>query len=83
MESTTQCLISENLNREKVFQLVSVANQFESNILIELNRKRFNAKSLLSVGMLHGAHGEIFFHANGDDCETALEELKKICVEIQ
>lgn len=81
MEYTTQCLISENLNRDKVFQLVSVANQFESNILIELNRKRFNAKSLLSVGILHGVHGEIFFHANGDDSVTALCELKKVCLE--
>jgi phosphocarrier protein HPr len=82
MESTTHCLISENLNREKVFQLVSIANKFECNILIEQNRKRFNAKSLLGVGMLHGVNGDIFFHANGDDCETALSELKKACLEV-
>lgn len=81
MESTTRCLLAENLNRDKVFQLVNVANQFESHILIELNRRKFNAKSLLSVGVLHGANGLISFHASGEDSETALTELRKVCVE--
>ncbi|MFC0557767.1 HPr family phosphocarrier protein [Halalkalibacter alkalisediminis] len=81
MELTTHCLLSDNLNRDKVFQLVNVANKFDSHILIELNRRKFNAKSLLSVGVLHGANGMISFHANGDDSETALTELKKVCIE--
>jgi phosphotransferase system HPr (HPr) family protein len=81
MELTTQCLLPENLNREKVYQLVHVANRFESNILIELNEKKINAKSLLSVGVLHGFNGEISFHAKGEDSETALNELRKVCLE--
>ncbi|GAE37336.1 HPr family phosphocarrier protein [Halalkalibacter akibai] len=80
MEATTHCIISENLNRAKVYQLVSVANRFDSNIIIELNTKRFNAKSLLSVGVLHGINGEICFHATGNDSTIALDELRKICL---
>ncbi|ARK31546.1 HPr family phosphocarrier protein [Halalkalibacter krulwichiae] len=81
MESTEHFSIAQNFSSKKVFQLVSVANQFESNILIELNEKKLNAKSLLSVGMLHGLNGRICVHAEGTDSKTALHELKRICLD--
>lgn len=59
--------------------LVKKASSFKSNIYIEYNGKKANAKSLigvLSLGVNKG--GKITLYVNGDDEMYAMEELTNL-----
>jgi len=58
-------------------QLVSTANQFQSDIFIIHKGKEVNFKSVLGVMSLGLGMGEEFtIRAEGEDAEKALEELE-------
>ncbi len=57
---------------------VQVASQFESNIYVEMQDKKVNAKSIMgmmSLGVLEGE--DITISADGSDEEKAITELEK------
>ncbi|RBW67940.1 HPr family phosphocarrier protein [Bacillus taeanensis] len=81
MELTTPCLMTKHFDHQKILKLVSKANQFDSYILIVLDQKLINAKSILSAAALNGITGQIRLRAKGTDSEQALETLKQICIE--
>jgi phosphocarrier protein HPr len=73
--------MTKHFDHKKILKLVSKANQFDSYILIVLDQKFINAKSILSAAALNGINGQISLHAKGIDSEKALETLKQICIE--
>lgn len=58
---------------------VSVAGKFESQILIEQENKKINAKSIMGVLSLGVQEGEIItIVANGKDEKEAIEALERL-----
>jgi len=70
---------SEGLRSRTAARLVKVAERFESQILIESENKKINAKSIMGVLSLNIKCGEsIYVLANGRDEKEALEALEKV-----
>ncbi|MCT4542472.1 MAG: HPr family phosphocarrier protein [Vallitalea sp.] len=70
--------IASGLEARPVALFVQVASQFESNIYVEIQNKKVNAKSIMgmmSLGILEGE--EIIISADGSDQEKAVNELEK------
>lgn len=70
---------STGLHARPATLLVKKASSFKSNIYIEYNEKKANAKSLigvLSLGVSKGAN--ITISINGDDEVYAMDELVKL-----
>ncbi|AUR52142.1 HPr family phosphocarrier protein [Aquella oligotrophica] len=57
-------------------KLVQLANTFRSEIFIERNGRKANAKSIMSLMMLAASKGsQISIICSGEDEESALEEI--------
>ncbi|GKX30432.1 HPr-like protein Crh [Vallitalea longa] len=70
--------IASGLEARPVALFVQVASQFESNIYVEMQDKKVNAKSIMgmmSLGVLEGE--DITITAEGTDEEKAINELEK------
>ncbi|QUI25016.1 HPr family phosphocarrier protein [Vallitalea pronyensis] len=70
--------IASGLEARPVALFVQVASQFESNIYVEMQDKKVNAKSIMgmmSLGVLEGE--DITISADGSDEEKAIMELEK------
>ena len=68
---------SEGLNSRTAARLVKAAERFESQILIEFENKKVNAKSIMGVLSLNTqCGGSIFVLANGPDEQQALDALE-------
>ena len=67
------------LHARAASKLVNCANQFESEVFIERNGNRVNAKSIMGVMMLAASKGvELELEVDGSDeqpCHQALVEL--------
>ena len=60
-------------------KLTQTASQFASDIWIEKNGRKVNAKSIMGVMMLAAAQGSnITIEANGDDETAAFAALQKL-----
>lgn len=70
--------IPTGLEARPVALLVQVASQYESNIYVECENKKVNAKSIMGMMSLGLAAGEdVLVSANGIDEETAMENIEK------
>ena len=70
--------LSTGLEARPVAQLVQVASQFNSEIYVEIGKKRVNAKSIMGMMTLCLTAGEaITVVAEGDDEEQAVSEIEK------
>ena len=70
--------LSTGLEARPVAQLVQVASQFNSEIYVEIGRKKVNAKSIMGMMSLGLAEGEkITIIANGPDEEDAVSAIDK------
>ena len=59
-------------------QLVQVASQFNSEIYVEIGKKRVNAKSIMGMMTLGlDAGEEITLSANGEDEEAAMAGIEQ------
>jgi phosphocarrier protein HPr len=59
--------------------LVKAATRFQSEIMIEKNGVRVNAKSIMGLLTLEGNHGaKLRIHATGADAAAALEVLAEL-----
>ena len=70
--------LSSGLEARPAAMLVQVASQYESNIYVECETKRVNAKSIMGMMTLGLAEGErVTVTANGADEEQAIEGIEK------
>ena len=69
--------LSTGLEARPVAQLVQVASQFNSEIYVEIGKKRVNAKSIMGMMSLNLIGGEeITVVTEGEDEEKAAEGIK-------
>ncbi|WP_171016879.1 HPr family phosphocarrier protein [Pseudalkalibacillus caeni] len=78
MDCKLKWSLTKKVNRAFLMALVETANLYESYIVLEMDKKRVNAKSLLSVGGLVGYRGIISIHATGRDCEQAINGIETL-----
>jgi catabolite repression HPr-like protein len=70
--------IPTGLEARPVALLVQVASQYESNVYVECEEKRVNAKSIMGMMSLALAAGEeVTVIAEGSDEEVAMENIEK------
>ncbi|MFD1020390.1 HPr family phosphocarrier protein [Thalassobacillus hwangdonensis] len=68
--------LEAGLQARPAAQFVQRANSFSSNLFIEKDKKRVNAKSIMGLMSLAvGSGEEILLVAEGKDEEEAMEEL--------
>jgi len=61
---------------ESAAQFVQKASSFESNILLKMDNKTANAKSIMGlISMMLTAGSEVVISATGNDSDKAIEEL--------
>ena len=69
--------LSTGLEARPVAQLVQVASQFNSEIYVEIGKKKVNAKSIMGMMSLSLADGEeITVVTDGEDEQRAAEGIK-------
>ncbi len=70
--------IPTGLEARPVAVLVQVASQYESNIYVECDEKKVNAKSIMGMMSLGLAAGEeVTVTVDGTDEEVAIENIEK------
>lgn len=70
--------LSTGLEARPVAQLVQVASQFNSEIYVEIGKKRVNAKSIMGMMTLGLNAGEsVVVSAEGTDEQAAIENIEK------
>ena len=70
--------LSTGLEARPVAQLVQVASQFNSEIYVEIGKKRVNAKSIMGMMSLVLTSGDVVtIDAEGADDTKAVEEIEK------
>ena len=68
----------EKENDNPIAELVQVACKFDSEIILESNNRKINAKSIMGMMTLGlDAGEEITLSANGDDEEAAMTSIEK------
>ncbi|MDW2797462.1 HPr family phosphocarrier protein [Clostridium boliviensis] len=78
VRKTVTVELASGLEARPVAMLVQVASQYESNIYVEIESKRVNAKSIMGMMTLGLAAGEqITITADGADEEIAVGEIEK------
>ena len=70
--------LSTGLEARPVAQLVQVASQFNSEIYVEVGKKKVNAKSIMGMMTLGLSAGEsVVVSAEGEDEAEAIENIEK------
>ena len=70
---------NDGLKAKAAANFVQVANQFDSQILIEYTNKKINAKSIMGLLSLAVKKGEsIYVFANGPDENAAVNALAEL-----
>lgn len=70
--------LASGLEARPVAMLVQVASQYESNIYVEIESKRVNAKSIMGMMTLGLSTGEqITITADGEDEDQAITDIEK------
>ena len=70
--------LSTGLEARPVAQLVQVASQFNSEIYVEIGKKRVNAKSIMGMMSMSFENGsELTIVADGADEEAAVNALSE------
>ena len=69
--------LSTGLEARPVAQLVQVASQFNSEIYVEVGKKKVNAKSIMGMMSLELDNGdEMTVSADGADEEAAIRDIE-------
>ena len=73
--------IPSGLEARPVALLVQVASQFESDIYVESEQRRVNAKSIMGIMAFNPSKGmTVNIEANGEDEQEALVAMEKFLV---
>ena len=82
LKKTITIGLSSGLEARPVAMLVQIASQFDSQIYVENNNARVNAKSIMAVMSLGVKQGnEVIITADGADEEEAIAEIQKVLEE--
>jgi len=76
LKKTITIGLSSGLEARPVAMLVQIASQFDSQIYVENNNARVNAKSIMGM-MTLGAGEDITVSADGGDEQEALDNIEK------
>ena len=69
----------EGLHARPAAKFVKLANNFPCEVWVEKDDEEIKGKSIMGLMMLAAAQGEtIVISTEGDDAETALEQLRKL-----
>jgi phosphocarrier protein HPr len=78
-EGTYEIINALGLHARAAAQMVKVANRFKSEVTLEAQGQRANAKSIMGVLMLAAAQGtQVKVVCKGDDADACLQELAKL-----
>lgn len=78
VKKTVTVELASGLEARPVAMLVQLSSQYESNIYVEIESKRVNAKSIMGMMTLGLVAGEqITIIADGSDEEQAVSEIEK------
>ncbi len=78
-EGTYEIINALGLHARAAAQMVKVANRFKSDVTLEAQGQRANAKSIMGVLMLAAAQGtQVKVTCKGDDAEACLLEIAKL-----
>ena len=73
-----QIQLQNGLEARHVAVLVQVASQYNSSIYVECDDRKVNAKSIMGMMTLGLTAGEeVVVSANGDDEQTAMDDIVK------
>lgn len=73
-----QIQLQNGLEARPVAVLVQVASQYNSSIYVECDARKVNAKSIMGMMTLGLTAGEeVVVSANGDDEQTAMDDIVK------
>ena len=73
-----QIQLQNGLKARPVAVLVQVASQYNSSIYVECDDRKVNAKSIMGMMTLGLTAGEeVVVSANGDDEQTAMDDIVK------
>tara|TARA_B100000925_G_scaffold149669_1_gene112329 strand:+ start:2034 stop:2300 length:267 start_codon:yes stop_codon:yes gene_type:complete len=79
MVKTLKLINKLGLHARASSKLVEISNKYISDIFIEYNGLKVNAKSILGLLSLAASHGtEIKIHIEGTDSSDALNELENL-----
>ena len=74
--------LQAGLEARLIAHFVQRANQFSSNIYLELGTKQVNAKSIMGIMGIPLMNGtEVVIRADGSDEEAAIAELEKFLIQ--
>lgn len=83
VERSLKIELDTGLQARPAAQFVQLANRFSSDIFIEKDGKRVNAKSIMGLMSLAiGTDEEIVLITDGSDEEPAMEELQAFVVKV-
>lgn len=78
VKKTVTVELASGLEARPVAMLVQVASQYDSNIYVEIDSKRVNAKSIMGMMTLGLAAGEqVTISAEGSDENQAVTDIEK------
>ena len=78
-EGTFEIINALGLHARAAAQMVKVANRYKSDITIEANGQRANAKSIMGVLMLAAAQGmQVTVTCKGEDAPACLQDIQKL-----
>lgn len=78
IKKTVKIQLDAGLDFRPVAMLVQIANQYDSDIYLQDEKHKFNAKSIMGVMTLCTADcEEIEVVAEGEDAEKAVEHIEK------
>lgn len=67
------------LHARPAAMFVKLANEFDSDIMVEKGAEQVNGKSIMGIMMLAAGKGsEIIVTANGPDAQEAVDEIEKL-----
>ncbi|OZS78271.1 phosphocarrier protein Chr [Tetzosporium hominis] len=82
MEKTMDVGLSNGLQARQAALFVQEANRFASEIFLEKDGKKVNAKSIMGIMSLAVGRGEeVVLYAEGSDEEAAIDTLTKFITE--
>ena len=78
MKKNVTIKMRESLEATPIAHLVQLANQFQSQVYIEMDTKKVNAKSIMGMMSLVLIRGtEVTIDAQGDDEEKAVVAIEE------
>jgi len=78
MKKEVTITMKDTMEATPIAQLVSVANQYSSQIYLEMDSARVNAKSIMGMmSMVFSTGSVVTIDAEGDDEATAIVDIEE------